>query len=90
MWCLLGNRVVERSFAFGVEVFGFEGVFVEGEVREVESGWSHGRGGGVAIGKVGLNGGYGGYGVYRVYGVYRIEEGIGENGACGLGLDGIP
>ena len=62
-------------------MFGFEGVFVEGEVREVESGWSHGRGGGVAIGKVGLNG---------VYGVYRIEEGIGENGACGLGLDGIP
>ena len=68
-------------------MFGFEGVFVEGEVREVESGWSHGRGGGVAIGKVGLNRGYGGYGVY---GVYRIEEGIGENGACGLGLDGIP
>lgn len=65
-------------------MFGFEGVFVEGEVREVESGWSHGRGGGVAIGKIGLNGGYG------VYGVYRIEEGIGENGACGLGLDGIP
>ena len=68
-------------------MFGFEGVFVEGEVREVESGWSHGRGGGVAIGKVGLNGGYGGYGVY---GVYRIEEGIGENGACGLGLGRIP
>ena len=68
-------------------MFGFEGVFVEGEVREVESGWSHGRGGGVAIGKIGLNGGYG---VYRVYRVYRIEEGIGENGACGLGLDGIP
>lgn len=84
MWCLLGNRVVERSFAFGVEVFGFEGVFVEGEVREVESGWSHGRGGGVAIGKIGLNRGY------RVYRVYRIEEGIGENGACGLGLGRIP
>ena len=65
-------------------MFGFEGVFVEGEVREVESGWSHGRGGGVAIGKIGLNR------VYRVYRVYRIEEGIGENGACGLGLGRIP
>ena len=66
-------------------MIGVNGIFVEESWEEIvgwrRRGWCHGRGGGVAIGKIGLNGGYG---------VYRIEEGIGENGACGLGLDGIP
>lgn len=62
----------------------------EGEVREVESGWSHGRGGGVAIGKIGLNR------VYRVtefteskreWREWRLWIGIGKDSLTGRGRE---